>query len=156
MKISNYIIPILAFMGVLGFIYWLTGRKNKWLFPIPGGKITSRFGNRKHPITGVISFHNGIDIAAPTGTPILAPFNGKVINTYTHSTGGLSMIIETDDGYLKGYAHLKNYAVYKNDRVKRGQKIGEVGSTGAVTGPHLHFTVSDLKATKIDPELMFK
>jgi murein DD-endopeptidase MepM/ murein hydrolase activator NlpD len=156
MKIKNYILPLLAFIGVLGFFYWLTGRKNKWLFPVPGGKITSRFGNRKHPITNIISFHNGIDIAAPSGTAILAPFSGKVINTYTHSTGGQSMIIQTDDGYLTGYAHLKNYAVKKGDTVKRGQKIAEVGSTGAVTGPHLHFTVSDLKANKIDPELFFK
>jgi murein DD-endopeptidase MepM/ murein hydrolase activator NlpD len=156
MKIKHYILSILGFLGLLGIFYWLTSNNNKWLFPIKGGKITSKFGNRKHPITNVISFHNGIDIAAPTGTPIIAPYDGKVINTYTNSKGGKSMIIKTNDGYLTGYAHLNNYAVKKDDIVKRGQKIAEVGITGAVTGPHLHFTVSDLQGNKIDPEEMFK
>jgi murein DD-endopeptidase MepM/ murein hydrolase activator NlpD len=121
--------------------------------PLKGNfRVSSKFGYRVHPVTGAQgSFHNGTDFAAPTGTPIYAPADGTVSNVYTHDKGGKTVIIEHDNGYRTGYAHLHTYSVKKGDKVKRGQKFAEVGNTGASTGPHLHFTVR-YKGDLQDPE----
>lgn len=109
-------------------------------YPVKG-KITSKYGNRIHPVTGVKKFHNGIDIAAPTGTHVLAPASGKVINRYYNSTGGNQLIIKHDNGFQTGYAHLHKIHVSVGDRVEQGELIAEVGNTGASTGAHLHLTM---------------
>lgn len=125
--------------------------KNKLLTPVQG-RLSSPFGNRTHPITGGIKFHNGIDIPAPTGTPIKSPASGTVVSKYYNSLGGNSLVIERKDGLKMGFAHLSAYNVNLNDKVKTGQVLGAVGSTGASTGPHLHFTVRDKKGNYLNPQ----
>lgn len=110
-------------------------------YPLEAPRITSSFGNRVHPVTGVYKLHNGVDFGAKTGTPILAPQSGKVIKKYSNSTGGNQLIVQHKNGYTTGYAHLDSYAVNLGDTVKNGQLLGYVGNTGASTGSHLHFTL---------------
>jgi murein DD-endopeptidase MepM/ murein hydrolase activator NlpD len=120
------------------------------------GKITSKFGNRIHPITLLAQFHNGTDIAASEGTKIVAPSDGTVVDISTQTAGGNQLIIQHTDNTRTGYAHLKGYAVKKEgERVKKGQTIAYVGKTGQVTGAHLHFTYT-VGGTKVDPEKYFK
>lgn len=131
-------------------------RDTLWI-PVKG-RITSKFGYRIHPITGVKgSYHNGTDIAAPTGTPIIAPMAGKVTSMYTHDKGGVTLIAHHINGWRTGYAHLDRYAegLKRGDEFGQGDVIGYVGNTGASTGPHLHFTLTDPNGTKQDPELFF-
>lgn len=106
------------------------------------GRITSPFGYRVHPITKQrSSFHNGIDIAAPVGTPIVAPANGKVSEAWDHERGGICLAMITTDGIRFGFAHLNKRLKKVGDVVKIGEPIAECGNTGASTGPHLHFTM---------------
>lgn len=112
------------------------------LWPVPGhSRVSSPFGMRRHPITGEQRMHNGIDIAAPTGTPVVAPLDGKVIDVYNRGAGGKQLIILHENGLRTGYAHLDEWMVQAGEAVHRGQQIATVGNTGASTGPHLHFTV---------------
>ncbi|MDY0200967.1 MAG: M23 family metallopeptidase [Tenuifilaceae bacterium] len=114
------------------------------------GRISSKFGQRKHPISGKVSFHNGIDIAAKIGTPIVSPANGTVQRIWDHHSGGKSLSIITPGGLRFGFAHLIKRLVRQGDAVEAGQIIAQVGTTGASTGPHLHFTVSK-QGQFIDP-----
>jgi murein DD-endopeptidase MepM/ murein hydrolase activator NlpD len=105
------------------------------------GRITSPFGNRRHPITGGRDFHTGIDIANSTGTPIYATAHGTVaIASYKGGWGNL-VVIEHGYGFTTYYAHLSRIVVRPNQEVSRGQLIGYMGSTGSSTGPHLHYEV---------------
>ncbi len=122
----------------------------KMIYPVKGN-ISSKFGNRIHPVTGEAQFHNGIDIAASEGTPIFAPANGTIEKIYSNSTGGNQMILKHSNGFKTGYAHLSKYNVKEGDHVKQGYKIGEVGSTGRVTGAHLHLTMRDVSGELVDP-----
>jgi murein DD-endopeptidase MepM/ murein hydrolase activator NlpD len=110
-----------------------------WIEPI-SGKLTSGFGNRIHPVTGKLSFHNGIDLAAPNGTPIKAPMSG-VVKLWTDNKSGNALNIQHNDNLISGYAHLSKFNVKKGQSVKKGDVIGYVGSTGMSTGNHLHFVV---------------
>ena len=112
-------------------------------WPVPGKyTITSPYGTRKDPITRVKSKHTGIDIAAPTGRPIVAANSGKVIVAGWSSKGyGNYVVIDHGGGRSTLYAHQSRLAVSKGDYVTKGQTIGYVGSTGYSTGPHLHFEV---------------
>ena len=109
------------------------------------GYVTSPFGWRTHPIYGYRSLHDGIDYGAGCGTPIVSPANGVVLEQYYQSAWGNRIII--DHGFHRGAGlatisnHLSSYAVSAGERVKRGQVIGYVGTTGWSTGCHLHFTV---------------
>jgi murein DD-endopeptidase MepM/ murein hydrolase activator NlpD len=116
------------------------------------GRITSKFGTRTAPVAGASTNHNGVDIAAPTGTPVVAPLDGKVSQVLENSKGGKQLIITHDNGYKTGYAHLSGYAVILNEKVKQGQTIAYVGSTGTSTGSHLHFTVTNPLGLKVNPE----
>jgi len=119
--------------------------------PLEAGRITAPFGNRKHPILDEEFFHKGIDIAAITGTEILASADGQVIYSDWAGSYGKLIIIEHADGYQTKYAHISQLKVNKGDEVKQGQIIATVGTTGNVTGPHLHFEV--LKDDEnIDPQ----
>ncbi len=110
-----------------------------------GGRITSYFGYRTHPIFKRTIYHSGIDIGAPTGTPIKAANSGRVI--YTGWYGGYGKVVIIDHGKVNGrptstlYAHQSSIAVSNGQNVSRGQVVGYVGSTGYSTGPHLHFEV---------------
>lgn len=106
------------------------------------GRISSGFGKRVHPVTGIESFHNGVDIAAAIGTFVYSPCDGRVADVYAHATGGKTIIMADDVNNTRyGFCHLSDYLVKKGDRIRKGQTIAKSGNTGLGTGAHLHFTV---------------
>jgi beta-lactamase regulating signal transducer with metallopeptidase domain len=113
--------------------------------PLPDGRISWRWGDGQDPWTGEPVFHRGVDVAAPAGTPIVAPADGTVIVAaveYEPSpTSGTVAILDHDRGLTTFYAHLGRLVVASGERVAAGQVIAEVGSTGKSTAPHLHFEV---------------
>ena len=114
-------------------------------------KLLSGFGMRLHPIHKVRKMHTGIDFSAPKGTPIQATGDGKVIKVESISTGyGHNIIIDHGYGYQTLYGHMSSFSVKLGDTVKRGQKIGLVGSTGGSTAPHCHYEVI-YKGEKVNP-----
>ncbi|MCM1320956.1 MAG: M23 family metallopeptidase [Bacteroides sp.] len=118
--------------------------------PLPPGILTSGYGLRISPISGTEKFHNGIDLAAPEGTEVYACKAGIVKQTGSSPVYGKFVIIGHDERMSSFYAHLSAMHVSAGDAVSGGDVIGEVGTTGASTGPHLHFEVlSDGKG--IDP-----
>jgi murein DD-endopeptidase MepM/ murein hydrolase activator NlpD len=109
--------------------------------PVENINYTSNFGYRIDPFTGHQSFHEGVDFAAETGTPINAAASGKVIYSETHSAYGKTVDIDHGNGLVTRYAHASELLVKEGELVVRGQRIAKVGSTGRSTGPHLHFEV---------------
>ena len=111
--------------------------------PINGARLSSSFGMRKHPIDGFNKMHRGTDFAAPMGTPIMASGNGVVKKAGWCGGGGNCVVIKHNSTYQTVYAHMSKFAkgIRKGTRVKQGQTIGYVGSTGKSTGPHLHYEV---------------
>lgn len=116
------------------------------------GKITSKFGYRIHPITKASTFHNGIDIAIPVGTKIYAPASGVVESVFTNDAGGLQMKIKHNNGFITGYAHLSRAIYPVGTKIRKSQIIAYSGKSGQVTGPHLHFTLTNPEGEKVDPE----
>jgi len=109
--------------------------------PLTAGYTASRFGRRTDPLTGNRSRHEGLDFAAPSGTPILAAGPGVVAFAGRHPAYGNQVDIDHGDGLMTRYAHARKLFVKAGDIVHQGDKIAEVGSTGRSTGPHLHFEV---------------
>ncbi len=111
--------------------------------PINGARLSSSYGKRKHPILGYTKMHLGTDFAAPTGTPIMASGDGKVTKAGWCGGGGNCVKIKHNTTYQTVYAHMSKFGrgIKKGVRVKQGQIIGYVGSTGLSTGPHLHYEV---------------
>ena len=111
--------------------------------PINGARLSSSFGMRKHPILGYNKMHKGTDFAAPSGTPIMASGSGTVTRARWCGGGGNCVKIKHNSTYETVYAHMKSFAkgVKEGKKVKQGQIIGYVGSTGLSTGPHLHYEV---------------
>ena len=111
--------------------------------PINGARLSSPFGMRKHPIDGYNKMHRGTDFAAPMGTPIMASGDGKIIKAGWCGGGGNCVKIKHNSTYQTVYAHMSKFArgIKTGVRVKQGQTIGYVGSTGKSTGPHLHYEV---------------
>ena len=111
--------------------------------PINGARLSSSFGKRKHPILGFTKMHTGTDFAAPMGTPIMASGDGVVTKASWCGGGGNCIKIKHNSVYTTIYAHLSKFGrnIKKGTRVKQGQIIGYVGSTGMSTGPHLHYEV---------------
>ena len=111
--------------------------------PINGAKLSSAFGMRKHPIDGYNKMHRGTDFAAAKGTPIMASGNGIIVRARWCGGGGYCVKIKHNSTYSTIYAHMSKFAkgIRKKVRVKQGQIIGYVGSTGKSTGPHLHYEV---------------
>ena len=103
------------------------------------GPVTSYFGYRPSPFGGRSEFHRGLDIGAPNGTPIVAPADGVVVDVDWNSGYGKILIINHGYGVVTRYAHISQSYVKPGQKVTRGQKICAVGSTGRVTGPHLHY-----------------
>ena len=131
--------------GDIGF-YDLKGKsivKSLMKTPINGARLSSSYGMRKHPILGYNKMHRGTDFAAPSGTPIMASGAGKVIRARWCGGGGNCVKIKHNSTYQTVYAHMKSFArgIKEGRRVKQGQIIGYVGSTGMSTGPHLHYEV---------------
>lgn len=104
-------------------------------------RLSSPYGNRADPFTGVKKFHTGMDMAAPTGTPVKAALDGKVVAVSFNQVYGNYVIISHINGYQSLYAHLHTATAKVGQRINQGDKLGLVGSTGYSTGPHLHFTV---------------
>lgn len=109
--------------------------------PIPIVRITSKFGRRFHPVLKTMKLHAGVDYGAPTGTPVLAAADGKVIHAGWKGANGKLVSIKHANGYVTHYAHLSKIerGVKRGARVKQKQQIGRVGTTGRSTGPHLHY-----------------
>ena len=114
-----------------------------WVRPLSSLRVTSPFGTRIHPITGVKRVHKGVDLGAPSGTPIYASRAGTV-TTATYQAGGAGYYVNINhgDGFSSIYMHMTNFIVHAGQQVSQGQVIGYVGSTGMSTGPHLHFGVA--------------
>ena len=121
----------------------LSSQKALMKTPIDGARLSSRFGRRKHPILGYTRMHKGIDFAAPRGTPIYAAGNGTI--TYAGRKGGYGKYVQIrhNGTFETAYAHMKGFGrgIRRGGRVRQGQIIGYVGSTGRSTGPHLHYEV---------------
>ena len=123
--------------------------------PINGARLSSSFGMRKHPILGYNKMHRGTDFAAPEGTPIMASGDGVIIKAGWCGGGGNCVKIKHNKTYQTVYAHMKNFSnlAIPGSRVKQGQIIGYVGSTGLSTGPHLHYEVIE-NGKKINSQLL--
>ncbi|MEM7225760.1 MAG: peptidoglycan DD-metalloendopeptidase family protein [Pseudomonadota bacterium] len=118
-------------------------RKTLMRTPIDGARLSSGYGMRKHPILGYSRMHKGVDFAAPTGTPIYAAGDGVVERAGRNGGYGKYIRLRHNSSFKTAYAHLSGYAkgIKKGKRVRQGQVIGYVGSTGRSTGPHLHYEV---------------
>lgn len=114
--------------------------------------LSSSYGWRRNPVTGRMSMHEGLDFAAPSGTPITAASGGVVVEAGYHSAYGNMVEIDHGDGLITRYAHARKLLVKHGDLVAPGQAIAEVGSTGRSTGPHLHFEVR-MAGQALDPKL---
>lgn len=115
------------------------------------GKISSPFGRRKHPVTGKLKHHRGMDIPAPTGTPIYAPAKGVVIFSGWKSGFGNVIYIDHQNGYVTLIAHNSVNIAKVGDVVDRNTIIGKVGATGTATGPHMHVEVL-LNGVQVNPQ----
>jgi len=127
-------------------------KRGQW--PVAGA-VSSHFGGRSDPFTGEHRHHAGLDIAAPSGTPITAVESGEVIVAGRRKGYGNVVMVRHDDGTTGLYAHCRDLGVEMGARVEAGQSIATVGSTGRATGPHLHFELrADGKA--VDPEAFYR
>lgn len=138
----------------IDMLKWDHGGKSQWFEasgvgetrpgltrPVSSARLSSGFGMRFHPILGYSRLHAGVDYAAPTGTPIYAVTDGRVSFAGRNGGHGNYVKLSHNGGLATGYAHMSRIAVSAGERVKRGQVIGYVGSTGLSTGPHLHYEV---------------
>ncbi|KUO52333.1 MAG: hypothetical protein APF76_04675 [Desulfitibacter sp. BRH_c19] len=125
---------------------WISNPHPGWEWPVPGynkaSDIYSAFGFRIHPITKKPNDHKGVDIVASTGTQVLAAIEGTVVSIGEDEIYGKFIVIESKNYWTK-YAHLHFIRISKRQKVKAGQRLGSVGSTGQSTGPHLHFEVKE-------------
>ena len=134
------------------------GRSNRTALmrtPIDGARLSSSYGKRKHPILGYTRMHRGLDFAAPKGVPIMAAGDGTIESIGRNGDYGKYIRIRHDNEYKTAYAHMSRYAkgLNRNSRVRQGQVIGYVGSTGLSTGPHLHYEVIR-NGRQINPQTM--
>jgi len=107
------------------------------------GRISSPYGYRIHPLEGVRKLHNGIDIACPTGTPVFCPADGTVVSADVQEKAGKRLEIQDSENRCYIFLHLSEFMVYAGDEVKKGEQIALSGATGAITGPHLHYSVKE-------------
>ena len=120
-----------------------SARKTLMRTPIDGARLSSAFGKRRHPVLGYSMMHRGVDFAAPTGTPIYAAGQGSIVYAGRKGAYGNYIRLRHNRLYATAYAHMRRFArgMAKGRRVKQGQVIGYVGSTGRSTGPHLHYEI---------------
>jgi murein DD-endopeptidase MepM/ murein hydrolase activator NlpD len=139
--------------GDKGEFFWQTGeavRKGLMKTPVAGARQTSGFGMRFHPVLGYSRMHKGVDFGAPRGTPILASSGGKVVFAGWGGGYGNVVVLDHGKGIRTRYAHMHRIGVKNGQQVGQGQSIGQVGSTGLSTGPHLHYEVW-ANGTAVDP-----
>ena len=113
-----------------------------WIVPCSYVMLTSPFGNRNTGIAGASTYHQGVDLAAPAGTPIYASRGGTVTRATYGSASGNYVSINHHDGFSSIYMHMTHYVVYAGQQVSQGQVIGYVGRSGIASGDHLHFGIS--------------
>ena len=113
----------------------------KILWPVKYGKITSKFGNRNHPVLKSVKFHRGVDIAVSVGTPVYSGIKGRVTFAGRKGNYGNLVEIEGNNGIKVRYAHLNSVDVVTGQKVSDGEKVAETGNTGMSTGPHLHYEI---------------
>lgn len=118
--------------------------------PLKTARMTDPFGWRFHPITNELDFHYGLDMATEEGNPIYAALSGTVRLAAVGESYGNYLIIDHQNGFATVYAHCSKLLAEEGETVKKGQKIALVGSTGAATGPHLHFEIR-LNDIRLDP-----
>lgn len=128
----------------------VAGRVNCFMWPV-NGRVTSHYGGRIHPITGKYTVHNGLDIAADTGTEIAAAFDGTVTAAGYSESYGYYIMLAHGDSVKTLYAHCSKLLLSEGDSVKKGDTLALVGSTGRSTGPHVHFEVR-VGSYRVDPE----
>jgi len=166
---GDIIFDDLKLSGVKNSLYYFDNKNNKGHYdkngksikkalmktPINGARLSSPFGMRKHPIDGFNKMHRGTDFAAPSGTPIMASGDGVIIKSSWCGGGGNCIKIKHNSTYQTIYAHMKSFAIgiKPGVRVKQGQTIGYVGSTGKSTGPHLHYEVIE-NGKKINSQIL--
>jgi murein DD-endopeptidase MepM/ murein hydrolase activator NlpD len=135
------------------FATWSEVLADDLRFDLPAsGRFSSAFGLRRFFNNQARQPHSGLDIAAPEGTPVLAPAAGTIIDIGNYFFNGNTVFIDHGQGLVSMYNHLSRISVKKGARVARGQRIGAIGKTGRVTGAHLHWTVS-LNNARVDPML---
>ncbi len=156
-EVGNILFANLKLSGEDNSLYYFDGKGNEGHYdksgksvkkalmktPINGARLSSPFGMRKHPIDGFNKMHRGTDFAAPMGTPIMASGDGVIKKAGWCGGGGNCVVIKHNSTYKTVYAHMSKFAsgIRNGVRVKQGQTIGYVGSTGKSTGPHLHYEV---------------
>ena len=154
---GNIIFADLKLSGVKNSLYYFAKKNSEGFYdkngksikkalmktPINGARLSSKFGMRKHPIDGYNKMHRGTDFAAPMGTPIMASGDGVIVKAKWCGGGGNCIKIKHNSTYQTIYAHMSRFAngMKPGKRIKQGQIIGYVGSTGKSTGPHLHYEV---------------
>lgn len=122
-------------------------------WPLATARLTSRFGHRRDPIHGRLSFHDGVDLSAPRGSLVMASASGRVTFAGRRGGGGNVVVVEHWPGLKTVYAHLDHIAVARGAQLRSGDVVGLVGSTGRATGPHLHFVVRR-EGRSVDPMMM--
>lgn len=120
-------------------------------YPVNHLHIRSGYGKRRHPVTGKIAYHRGVDLRGRIGAPVYAVANGRVIESKFTKYGGNKIAIRHSDNSISYYLHLNKRYVKRGDVVKSHQQIGQVGKTGRVTGPHLHFGFKNSKGSWMNP-----
>ena len=140
--------PLYLFTGKKGFSDYFdpkgrSARKALMRTPINGARLSSGYGRRRHPVLGYNKMHRGVDFAAPRGTPIFAAGSGTVVYRARNGGYGNYVRIRHNSEYSTAYGHMKSFrrSVRRGSRVRQGQIIGYVGSTGRSTGPHLHYEI---------------
>lgn len=113
--------------------------------------VSSPYGPRVHPVTGQVGSHRGTDYATPAGTPVYSPLSGVIAFAAEDDRSGKYIGVKNPD-YTVSFSHLETWIGIPGDPVTAGQVIGLTGSSGMVTGPHVHVTVKDEKGDRIDPE----
>jgi murein DD-endopeptidase MepM/ murein hydrolase activator NlpD len=125
-----------------------------FVFPLMAPRKSSTFGNRVHPVLKVARHHGGVDLAAPSGAMIRAIKGGTVVFADPYGGYGNLVVIRHSNGFTSHYGHCEKLKVQPGQRVTAGQIIGTVGSTGRVTGPHLHFELRH-NGVALDPDRYF-
>ena len=148
LKLSGITLQVYRFRlagGVVGYFNEKGESVRKALMrtPVDGARLSSRYGRRRHPILGYTRMHRGVDFAAPRGTPVMAAGSGVIARAGWNGSYGRYIKIRHNGTYSTAYGHLHRYArnIRAGKRVRQGQIIGYVGSTGRSTGPHLHYEV---------------
>lgn len=154
-RLSNLFALALS-SALLLFVAVPTGVANllggsEFVYPVMAPKLSSNFGIRKHPIRHIVRHHDGVDLAAPQDAPIRVIADGWVVFAGNYGSYGQLIVVRHNDNATSHYGHCAKIKVKVGEKVNAGRIIGTVGSTGAATGPHLHFELR-LNGKPLDPK----